>query len=115
METGRPSWLTCSINDNTTPYPTAAIETVDHFIEWKEQGIEVDADKAGIVRSWHKTEGDKKPVKKNLGAYVGTLPPVLRYSFPFNYVSLHLTTYVADRQIILLFFPIVLPILVLLM
>nr|XP_031861954.1 uncharacterized protein CI109_002784 [Kwoniella shandongensis]KAA5529026.1 hypothetical protein CI109_002784 [Kwoniella shandongensis] len=89
------------INDNTTPYPTAAIETVDHFLEWQEQGIEVDADEAGIIRSWSKAESDKKVVKKNLGAYVGTLPPVLRYPFPFNYI-------------ILLFFPILLPILVIL-
>lgn len=34
----------------------------------------------------------KRPVKKSLGTYIGTLPPVLRYRFPFNYVSYFLPT-----------------------
>lgn len=100
------------INDNSVPYPTAAIETVDHFAQWQDQGLVVDCDEAGMIRSWSRGEdeegqedddyngkakangngdgkerGKGRPVKKSLGTYIGTLPPVLRYRFPFNYVS----------------------------
>lgn len=34
-----------------------------------------------------KERGKGRPAKKSLGTYIGTLPPVLRYRFPFNYVS----------------------------
>lgn len=37
-------------------------------------------------------KGRKRLVKKSLGTYIGTLPPVLRYRFPFNYVSYFLPT-----------------------
>lgn len=74
----------------------------------------MDYDEAGMIRSWSRGEdeegqedddyngkvkangdgdgngkerGKGRPVKKSLGTYIGTLPPVLRYRFPFNYVS----------------------------
>ncbi|AFR95193.2 lipid particle protein [Cryptococcus neoformans] len=118
----RLSLFAAAINDNSVPYPTAAIETVDHFAQWQDQGLVVDCDEAGMIRSWSRGEdeegqedddyngkakangngdgkerGKGRPVKKSLGTYIGTLPPVLRYRFPFNYV-------------ILLLFPIMLPI-----
>ena len=47
---------------------------------------------------------------------MGTLPPVLRYRFPFNYVScLAINAVSCSPQIIMLLFPIMLPIVVLLM
>lgn len=88
------------------PYPTAAIETIDHFAQWQDQRLIVDYNDAGIIRSWsreqqdypvdekekekEKEKGKEKArgrvVKKRLKTYIGTLPPVLRYRFPFNYV-----------------------------
>nr|KIR83289.1 lipid particle protein [Cryptococcus tetragattii IND107] len=70
----RLSLFAAAINDNSVPYPTAAIETIDHFAQWQDQRL-----------------------IKSLGTYIGTLPPVLRYRFPFNYL-------------IILLFPIMLPI-----
>ncbi|AAW43063.2 hypothetical protein CNBD5510 [Cryptococcus deneoformans B-3501A] len=110
----RLSLFAAAINDNSVPFPTAAIETVDHFAQWQDQGLVVDCDEAGMIRSWSRGEveddevdgkvngkgnekGRKRPVKKSLGTYIGTLPPVLRYRFPFNYL-------------IILLFPIMLPI-----
>lgn len=69
----------------------------------------MDCDEAGMIRSWSRGEveddevdgkvngkgnekGRKRLVKKSLGTYIGTLPPVLRYRFPFNYVSYFLPT-----------------------
>lgn len=88
------------INDNSVPYPTAAIETIDHFAQWQDQRLIVDYNEAGIIRSWSREQQDYPPdkkvkekekggrvVKKSLGTYIGTLPPVLRYRFPFNYAS----------------------------
>ncbi len=86
--------LTRSVKDRTVPYPTAAIDTSDHFIEWEEKGLEVDADEEGIIRSWEKSIqpksefGDGMPTKKRRWQNpINGLPPVLRYRFPFNYVS----------------------------
>jgi hypothetical protein len=78
------------VNDHTVPYPSAAIETVDHFAEWENQGLEVEADEADIITSWSAPPPDTLEVKKKRGwgVSIGTLPPVLRYRFPFNYVSL---------------------------
>ncbi|KAE8538279.1 hypothetical protein D1P53_005621 [Cryptococcus gattii VGV] len=88
------------INDNSVPYPTAAIETSDHFAQWQDQRLIVDYNDAGIIRSWSREQQDYPPhekerkgkekgrvVKKSLGTYIGTLPPVLRYRFPFNYLT----------------------------
>ncbi|OCF58917.1 lipid particle protein [Kwoniella mangroviensis CBS 10435] len=104
-----------AINDNSVPYPTAAIESVDHFAQWEELGISVDSDEDGIIQSWTPTdngstaedEDDKnenKNRKKGASGFrmrLGTLPPVLRYRFPFNYI-------------ILLLFPIMLPLIIIL-
>lgn len=106
----RLSLFAAAINDNSVPYPTAAIETIDHFAQWQDQRLIVDYNEAGIIRSWSREQQDYPPdkkvkekekggrvVKKSLGTYIGTLPPVLRYRFPFNYL-------------IILLFPIMLPI-----
>ncbi len=90
------------INDNTVPYPSAAFDTVDHFVEWKDQGVKVVTDEDGIVQSWHKAnqvDGVTVFKKKNKGwgFAVGRLPPVLQYRFPFNYVSDLLSLMLIDR------------------
>lgn len=122
------------INDNSVPYPTAAIETVDHFAQWQDQRLVVDYNDAGIIRSWSREQQDYTPkakekggrlAGKGLGTYIGTLPPVLRYRFPFNYASSFppLTKYeqtpqsdnMDEYQLILLLFPIMLPIVLCLM
>lgn len=126
----------CRINDNSVPYPTAAIETVDHFAQWQDQRLIVDYNDAGIIRSWSREQQDYNPdekekekggrlARKGLGTYIGTLPPVLRYRFPFNYASPLplLTKYeqtpqsdnMDEYQLILLLFPIMLPIVLCLM
>jgi hypothetical protein len=81
--------LTASINDHTVPYPSSAIETVDHFADWDERDLRVEADEADLIVSWSAPppEDVKAKKKKGWGISVGTLPPVLRYRFPFNYVS----------------------------
>ena len=106
-----------SVHDHTVPYPTAAIEITDHFLEWEEQGLEIDVDDDGIIQSWDKPiePGYKSMTKK--GSWrksIGTLPPPLRYRFPFNYVSGERWSE-TDQQIILLLFPILLPVLIVLM
>jgi hypothetical protein len=74
------------IKDDTVPYPSSAIDTIDHFTEWQEQGIEVTSDADGIMTSWVRNEELKRPVKKGWGSKIGNLPPVLKYRFPYNYV-----------------------------
>ncbi|WWC59357.1 uncharacterized protein I303_101909 [Kwoniella dejecticola CBS 10117] len=95
-----------AINDHSVPYPTATIEPVDHFAQWEQRHISVDSDADGIIQSWSvreddRTEKPKNGNKKGWGIKMGTLPPVLRYRFPFNYI-------------ILLLFPIMLPLIVIL-
>lgn len=94
------------IKDHTVPYPSALIETSDPFLNWEDQGVEVEANEDGIMQSWRlgaKDDGDdddeglstgrpkgKKRARTKLNwasRMVGNLPPVLRYRFPFNYVS----------------------------
>ena len=89
--------LTSRIKDHTVPYPSASIDTADHFVDWEDQGLEVEADEAGIIQSWRRGDdgtasgsGKRKPRKKPWHFSVGNLPPVLRYRFPFNYVSQHI-------------------------
>nr|WRH23613.1 glucan 1,3-beta-glucosidase [Naematelia aurantialba] len=89
------------VNDTTVPYPSSAIEVVDHFAEWETQGLMIDTDEADIIRSWSKPS-DVPIKRKTWSVSIGTLPPVLRYRFPFNYI-------------ILLLFPIMLPLVVILM
>lgn len=74
------------IKDDTVPYPSAAIGTVDQFAEWSDRGIEVEADDDGIMLNWHKGK-PRNVVKKGWSRSLGTLPPVLRYRFPYNYVN----------------------------
>lgn len=86
--------LISRIKDDTVPYPSALIETSDHFLEWADRGIDVEVDNDEIVQSWG-VDGDtsldlerrKKKKKKSWSATLGVLPPVLRYPFPYNYVS----------------------------
>jgi len=82
--------LTKRIKDDTVPYPSAAIDTTDHFVDWSEQGIEVESDSDGIMVSWRRNPELVSKVEKKKGwkSRLGTLPPVLRYRFPYNYVSL---------------------------
>ncbi|WRT64856.1 uncharacterized protein IL334_001792 [Kwoniella shivajii] len=101
-----------AVNDHSVPYPTAAIEPTDHFAQWGEKNLSIESNEDGIIQSWSSTnnangEAYEKPktskakTKKRFGMKVGTLPPVLRYRFPFNYIILAL-------------FPIMLPLIVVL-
>ncbi|WVQ97967.1 hypothetical protein IAU59_005087 [Kwoniella sp. CBS 9459] len=110
-----------AVNDHSVPYPTAAIEPVDHFAQYEKRPFSVEADQDGIISSWKllnddEDEGKKRngavsgtrsgdtkgqSTKKGWGIKMGTLPPVLRYRFPFNYI-------------ILLLFPIMLPLIIIL-
>ena len=80
--------LMSRIKDDTVPYPSAAIDTKDQFAEWSEQGIEVESDSDGIMVSWRKNPELVTKVEKKKGwkSRLGTLPPVLRYRYPYNYV-----------------------------
>ncbi|RSH84249.1 uncharacterized protein EHS24_005761 [Apiotrichum porosum] len=77
------------VNDATVPYPSAAIETSDHFAQWAERGLKVAADEAGIVSDWYYPVSDKK-LKKKWAHKMGTLPPTLRFRWPLNYIILAL-------------------------
>ncbi|WWC87004.1 uncharacterized protein L201_001886 [Kwoniella dendrophila CBS 6074] len=95
-----------AVNDHSVPYPTAAIEPTDHFAQWEERKISVESDEDGIIHSWRINDDDqgkktKQIRKKGSWFKLGTLPPVLRYRSPFNFI-------------ILLLFPIMLPIIVIL-
>lgn len=84
-----PVKLKFRVNDHTVPYPSSAIETTDHFAEWESQGLRVEADEGDTITSWSAPppEEVKAVKKKGWGISMGTLPPVLRYRFPFNYVG----------------------------
>ncbi|KIR51219.1 lipid particle protein [Cryptococcus gattii Ru294] len=60
----RLSLFAAAINDNSVPYPTAAIETIDHFAQWQDQRLVVDYNEAGIIRSWSREQQDYPPDKK---------------------------------------------------
>ncbi|WWC67845.1 uncharacterized protein I206_101762 [Kwoniella pini CBS 10737] len=96
-----------AVNDHTVPYPSAAIEPIDHFVQWEERGMSVDSDEDGIIQSWSireedRTEKPKNSNKKGFGFKIGTLPPVLRYKFPFNYIILLLLPIMLPLMIILI-------------
>ncbi|WVN89199.1 uncharacterized protein L203_104416 [Cryptococcus depauperatus CBS 7841] len=97
----RLSIFASAVNDDSVPYPSAAIETLDHFAQWERQGISVDTDSAGIIKSWSKDGTEVKYVERSWSDRFGTLPPVLRYRFPFNYLILFL-------------FPVMLPLIIIL-
>lgn len=65
---------------------------------WSRGEVE-DDEVDGKVNGKGNEKGRKRPVKKSLGTYIGTLPPVLRYRFPFNYVSYFFPT---QRPLILI-------------
>lgn len=54
---------------------------------WSRGEVEDDDEVDGKVNGKGNEKGKGRLVKKSLGTYIGTLPPVLRYRFPFNYVS----------------------------
>lgn len=103
----------CRINDHTVPYPSAAIETIDHFAGWQEQGLEIETDERDIIQTWRRPVKPSLPQKRKWSSAIGSLPPVLRFRFPFNYVGTYGS--VADIQLILILFPVMLPIVITLM
>jgi hypothetical protein len=87
------------VNDNTVPYPSAAIASADPFVQWVERGLEVDADDAGIVADWRfPSPGAKR--KRKIRFHLGSLPPTLRFRWPYSWLILAL-------------FPILVPLIVL--
>ncbi|CAK9783569.1 DUF676-domain-containing protein [Cutaneotrichosporon oleaginosum] len=88
-----------TINDNTVPFPSAAIASTDPFVQWTERGLDVDADDAGIVSHWRFPHGGA-PRKRKVRFHLGSLPPTLRFRWPYSWMILAL-------------FPIVFPILAL--
>jgi hypothetical protein len=127
--------LRSRIKDDTVPYPSAAIDTVDHFTNWADRGIIVESDEDGIIQSWRResksisevqkvTRADKQKQKgkgKNgwMGKFqLGTLPPVLKYRYPYNCVSTSSRIRQLSEiheQIILLFLPVMVPLIMVLM
>jgi hypothetical protein len=87
------------VNDATVPFPSAAIEADDPFVQWCERGIEVDANDTALVSDWHfppLAKGNKGPPK---GWHLGVLPPTLRFRWPLNYVSTdEYTGKIGDRK-----------------
>jgi hypothetical protein len=65
--------LMVRINDHTVPYPSSAIR--------------VETDDADLITSWSAPPPEDVKVKRKKGWALPTLPPVLRYRFPFNYVG----------------------------
>ncbi|KAL7418562.1 hypothetical protein Q5752_007020 [Cryptotrichosporon argae] len=91
-----------AVKDDTVPYPSAAIEPRDDFSQWAAKGLEVQLDDDGLVTGWELNVRDAatQPIRKrSWTTALGTLPPVLRFRFPYNYI-------------ILLFFPILLPVVI---
>lgn len=79
-----------SCNDQTVPYPTAAISLTDPFENQERSGIEVDDGEDHVVRSWRMpgedevvmTGGRTKVVRKT-----PRIPPFILLRWPFTYVS----------------------------
>lgn len=74
------------VNDNTVPYPSAAIDSADHFVQWIERGLEVEADESGIVSDWHFPHPRQARKPRKARFHLGTLPPTLRFRWPYNWV-----------------------------
>ena len=93
---------------------------LDHFVEWEEQGLKIDVDEAEIMRSWHKPSPGSSEADRGLKwrgsrwwGKIGNLPPPMRYRFPLNYVSITSTSSdILMSQIIVLLFPIMLPVVI---
>lgn len=76
------------IKDDTVPYPSSGIDTVDHFAEWDRRGTDVEADEDGIMINCQRGKSQRVDGgKRGWARSLGTLPPVLRYRYPYNYVS----------------------------
>ncbi|BEI82351.1 hypothetical protein CcaverHIS002_0302190 [Cutaneotrichosporon cavernicola] len=75
------------VNDNTVPYPSAAIEPIDPFVQWVERGLEVTAHHA-IASTW-KFPNPGSPRRK-VRFHLGNLPPTLRFRWPYSWVILAL-------------------------
>ncbi|KAI0923760.1 hypothetical protein AcV5_009224 [Taiwanofungus camphoratus] len=99
-----------AVNDNTVPYPTAAIEGDDIFRHHTTNGmhIELDEQYSPIIKSYTlpDTLSDPPPEPKPLSlswmqSFRLRLPPALQFSFPYN-IIFYITT------------PIVIPLLIML-
>lgn len=78
------------VNDNTVPYPSAAIDTIDPFVQWAERGLNVNASESSIVKSWSFPQ-PLTPIRKRKFAWkVGTLPPILRFRKPYSWLIIAL-------------------------
>ncbi|KAK4688778.1 hypothetical protein P7C73_g1333, partial [Tremellales sp. Uapishka_1] len=77
--------------DNTVPYPTAAISLDDPFAEFEASGLTVESDEDHIVQSW-KLPGEVKPhlLSEATGERVvkkrPRIPPIFFLPYPFTYV-----------------------------
>lgn len=80
-----------AVNDTTVPYPTAAIEPGDPFVDHATSGIEIEFDEQyePVIKSWRKPEippeREQVPLSRRvLNKLTFTLPPPLQFPFPFN-------------------------------
>ncbi|KAL1410001.1 hypothetical protein Q8F55_004001 [Vanrija albida] len=80
------------VNDNTVPFPSAAIQMRDPFVKWKERGLQVKYDQNDIARDWTYPEPDPLTVAKPKGKQwlwnLGTLPPTFRFRQPYSTIIL---------------------------
>ncbi|KAI9064022.1 DUF676-domain-containing protein [Trametes sanguinea] len=91
-----------AVNDVTVPYPTAAIEEEDTFVNHVEDGIqfELDEEYNPIIKSYTIPTSVVRPPKprpltagwfKSLKPKRPLLPPALQFSFPYNVLIYALT------------------------
>ncbi|KAH9888777.1 DUF676-domain-containing protein [Cubamyces lactineus] len=91
-----------AVNDVTVPYPTAAIELGDIFINHVQDGIKIEFDEeySPIIKSYTIPESTARPPKprafsaqwfKELKPGRPLLPPALQFSFPYNVLIYVLT------------------------
>lgn len=97
------------MNDNTVPYPSAAIDSSDPFVEWAERGLQVESIDT-LITTWSFPTPDSPVRKRNFAWRVGTLPPILRFRKPYSWVS----CFVPLTQLIIALFPILIPLIFLL-
>lgn len=80
------------VNDNTVPFPSAAIQMSDPFVKWKERGLQVKHDHQDLAHQWSFPQPDpltvaKPKAKQWFNWNIGTLPPTLRFREPYSTVS----------------------------
>ncbi|KAL1944932.1 hypothetical protein VTO73DRAFT_2552 [Trametes versicolor] len=91
-----------AVNDVTVPYPTAAIEQDDHFINHEKNGIQVEFDEeySPIMKSYTYPTSIVQPPKPRLLSAQWfkqkkpsrpLLPPALQFGFPYNVLIYVLT------------------------